>query len=270
MFAAGTLLTLSNVIRSRRPGAPAPADPWRADSLEWATTVAAARYNFTTIPVVPAAIRCGISIHSPRSAMQRMTSGAGLRRGRTAGRRRSPAASTPAEGALGVPAPTALPFVVALGVAVFFAGLLVSAAVVLVVGDRARLVALGTWTWRTERPPDDAPSTCRRHVPGRTPRRRATRIAWWGMVMLIATEAMIFAALLSAYFFVRASSSEWPQDGIEPPDLGRIGIFTVVLLGSSLPVFWGEAGDPARQRRPATRRPAHQLRSWARRSSSTR
>ena len=70
---------------------------------------------------------------------------------------------------------------------------------------------------------------------------RSRRAGWWGMVLLIATEAMIFAALLSAAFFVRANSPSWPQGGIEPPELGRIGVFTVVLLASSIPLFWGEA-----------------------------
>jgi heme/copper-type cytochrome/quinol oxidase subunit 3 len=66
--------------------------------------------------------------------------------------------------------------------------------------------------------------------------------AWWGMISLIATEAMIFAGLLGSYFFVRASAKEWPLGGIEAPELGRISIFTVVLLASSLPVVWAEAG----------------------------
>ena len=61
------------------------------------------------------------------------------------------------------------------------------------------------------------------------------------MVLLIVTEAMIFAALLSASFFVRANSPSWPPAGIEPPDLGRIGVFTLVLLASSVPLLWGEA-----------------------------
>ena len=58
---------------------------------------------------------------------------------------------------------------------------------------------------------------------------------------MIATEATIFLGLISAYFFVRASSKEWPQGGIHPPELGRISVFTVILLASSLPIFWGEA-----------------------------
>jgi len=73
------------------------------------------------------------------------------------------------------------------------------------------------------------------------PQDRSRRTGWWGMVLLIVTEAMIFAALLSASFFVRANSASWPPAGIEPPDLGRIGVFTLVLLASSVPLFWGEA-----------------------------
>ena len=65
--------------------------------------------------------------------------------------------------------------------------------------------------------------------------------AWWGMLVVIATEGMIFLVLLAAYFFLRASSSEWPPAGVELPELFQTSIFTAVLLGSSLPVFWADA-----------------------------
>jgi heme/copper-type cytochrome/quinol oxidase subunit 3 len=60
------------------------------------------------------------------------------------------------------------------------------------------------------------------------------------MVMLVVTEAMVFLALVSAYFFVRAVSPEWPQGGIHPPDVVRAAIFSVLLLGSSIPMVWAE------------------------------
>ena len=63
---------------------------------------------------------------------------------------------------------------------------------------------------------------------------------FWGMVIVIATEATVFGGLLSAYFFVRATSDTWPQGGIRPPDLTPITVFTIVLLASSVPLFWGE------------------------------
>jgi heme/copper-type cytochrome/quinol oxidase subunit 3 len=71
---------------------------------------------------------------------------------------------------------------------------------------------------------------------------RSYTTAWWGMVMLITTEGTIFALLLSSYFFMRASSKEWPLGGIEPPKLELAIVFSLVLWASSLPVFWADAG----------------------------
>jgi cytochrome c oxidase subunit 3 len=70
--------------------------------------------------------------------------------------------------------------------------------------------------------------------------KRGRSIGWWGVLCTIATEAMLFAGLLSSYFFLWASSPHWPQGGIEPPELGRITFFTLILLGSSIPVFYAE------------------------------
>jgi heme/copper-type cytochrome/quinol oxidase subunit 3 len=72
-------------------------------------------------------------------------------------------------------------------------------------------------------------------------RRRSYGSAWWGMATLIATEAMVFAVLLAAYFFLRAASKEWPIGGIEVPKLTLSLPFSFVLWGSSVPVFYAEA-----------------------------
>jgi heme/copper-type cytochrome/quinol oxidase subunit 3 len=66
---------------------------------------------------------------------------------------------------------------------------------------------------------------------------------WWGMVMLIFTEATLFAILLTSYFYLRFQSGPvWPPDGIRKPDLGLILVMTPILLGSSLPVHWAGVG----------------------------
>jgi heme/copper-type cytochrome/quinol oxidase subunit 3 len=65
--------------------------------------------------------------------------------------------------------------------------------------------------------------------------------AWWGMVTLIATESMVFVILLGAYFFLRASSPQWPPDGIKAPELILAVPFSFVLWGSSIPIFYAEA-----------------------------
>ncbi len=69
---------------------------------------------------------------------------------------------------------------------------------------------------------------------------RGRSVGWWGVLCMIMTEAMLFIGLLASYFFLWASSHEWPQGGIEKPELARISIFTVILLGSSIPIFVAE------------------------------
>jgi cytochrome c oxidase subunit I+III len=52
LLAAGVLLFVVNVLRSRRHGVPAGDDPWQAGTLEWATTSPPRPGNFAAIPVV--------------------------------------------------------------------------------------------------------------------------------------------------------------------------------------------------------------------------
>jgi heme/copper-type cytochrome/quinol oxidase subunit 3 len=78
-------------------------------------------------------------------------------------------------------------------------------------------------------------------VPPPPPTDRGYDRGFWGIAMVIATEAVIFLGLVSSYFFLWAGSKQWPQGGIEAPPLARILIFTPVLLLSSVPIFWAEA-----------------------------
>jgi heme/copper-type cytochrome/quinol oxidase subunit 3 len=76
-----------------------------------------------------------------------------------------------------------------------------------------------------------------RHVSG------TGSFGWWGMVCLIATESMLFAALISSYFYLRFKSGPlWPPEGIAPPTLELPLIMTVILMSSSIPVHIAERG----------------------------
>ncbi len=78
-------------------------------------------------------------------------------------------------------------------------------------------------------------------LPVRATAHRGWSTSKWGVAMVICTEGMVFVVLLSAYFFLRAASTEWPPEGVEPPELGLVLPFSFVLWGSSLPVFWADA-----------------------------
>jgi heme/copper-type cytochrome/quinol oxidase subunit 3 len=60
---------------------------------------------------------------------------------------------------------------------------------------------------------------------------------WWGMVGFILTEAALFAALIGSYFFLLSNAPQWPPAEIEPPKLLWPIIATVVLVGSSIPMY---------------------------------
>ncbi len=152
LFAFGTLLTLWNFIWSQFRGEPAPADPWDGDSLEWATTSPPPEYNFALAPVVnsrhplwdepqplpvaapgPDRARRALGVEGALDKEMPVTEGL----------------DALPQDTLGIPQPTYLPFVVAVGIAIFFVGLLVEAAIVGVVGLAFGGVALMRWLWRT-------------------------------------------------------------------------------------------------------------------------
>jgi cytochrome c oxidase subunit III len=66
---------------------------------------------------------------------------------------------------------------------------------------------------------------------------------FWGMAMLILTEATLFGILLFSYFYLRFQTSPtWPPPGIEKPRLFLVAIMTPILLLSSAPMHWSLLG----------------------------
>ena len=61
---------------------------------------------------------------------------------------------------------------------------------------------------------------------------------YWGMLVLVAIETVVFATLLSSYFYLRLLSDQWPPAGVPNPDLLLPVINTVVLLTSSGMLLW--------------------------------
>ena len=153
LFGLGTLLTVAAFVRGRRRGAPAGANPWNADSLEWATSTSPPpHYNFEAIPVVSGrhplwedeAVRDAESgdddatrAYGPPGAVARETPvSTGL--------------DALPEETMTIPGETYVPFFLALGLAVFFVGLLVQTTLVVVIGVAVAAAGLVTWGWRTE------------------------------------------------------------------------------------------------------------------------
>ena len=71
------------------------------------------------------------------------------------------------------------------------------------------------------------------YVEGRFPRSPA----WWGMLLLITTEATLFALFLVSYFYLRFESiGPWPPNGSDPKLLVPT-VMTALLMASSVPAY---------------------------------
>jgi len=62
--------------------------------------------------------------------------------------------------------------------------------------------------------------------------------SWWGMIILILNEAVIFASLLASYFYLRFNSVLWPPQGVKLPELVLSSLNTVILIASSFVMQW--------------------------------
>ncbi len=67
--------------------------------------------------------------------------------------------------------------------------------------------------------------------------RRATfSAAWWGIAMVIATEAMLFGSFVATYFYLHFKSPAWPPHGDHAPSIATSLILTACLVASSAPM----------------------------------
>jgi cytochrome c oxidase subunit III len=72
---------------------------------------------------------------------------------------------------------------------------------------------------------------------------RGRSSAYWGMILLIFTEATFFAILFLSYVYLRfQSGATWPPPPLEKPKLFLISIMTPLLVLSSVPAHLADSG----------------------------
>ncbi len=65
---------------------------------------------------------------------------------------------------------------------------------------------------------------------------------WWGMVWFCATEGMLFACFFASYLYLHGSIEAFGAEGGKYPSLLYPIPMTIVLLSSSVSMWWGERG----------------------------
>ncbi len=152
VLGAGLLLVLGGLLHAMRRGRPALADPWRGDTLEWATASPPEHYNF---PVVP-------EVHTLHPMWDERTRTSLDRAGedRTLAQRRATPTTTELDGgyerAQEVETESLRPFVLAIGLLVVVVAALLSWWWVAAVGGAVAAGTLAGWLWPPERSAEEA------------------------------------------------------------------------------------------------------------------
>jgi cytochrome c oxidase subunit I len=145
LFAAGVLVFVANVVRSLRSGAAAGADPWGAPTLEWSTPSPPPPYNFAVLP----------SVASRHPLWEEMLGHEGPRsviaRGPLLDDGRETLGTTPldaeVDAVLHMAGDSYAPLVLALALAVFFYGALLSSWALAAIGAVAVAGTIAVWLW---------------------------------------------------------------------------------------------------------------------------
>ena len=83
-------------------------------------------------------------------------------------------------------------------------------------------------------------------LPVSVARQRGRPVAWWGVLLLVATEAALFGAMIASYFYLRFQAVHWPPIGVPEPKVLAPTLLTLVLVCSSVPA--AAAASAARRR----------------------
>jgi cytochrome c oxidase subunit I+III len=241
--ALGVLLFLVNIVWTQLRAPKASANPWEADTLEWATPTPTPQYGFRELPVVrgrhPLWDQEDLEARDERTRKLVQA----FAQWPTAWRAQIVTTTLDArpQEVFRVPGPSIWPLVAALALTVMSVALIfdnVAIALGCVVVTAAALV-LWHWPDTIERAGDTAKADAfeREHgVPVNV--EGSTVVANWAVLLTILTLGIGLVSLLYCYFYLRLDAPQWPPTGIGRPNLELGALAAGLLAAGAAPAWW--------------------------------
>ncbi len=226
-----------NVVRSFRRGPEAGANPWNADSLEWALPSPPAQHGWSVLPIVRSRHPLWDQDELDRGdpALERYVRGiakwplkwrAAVIVGTSDAR--------PKE-VFRVADPSFWPLVTALGVVLIFLAELVKLRWGAAIGAVA--IAVGAIGWNWPQPPPmsvEEEDEFERTYGVPVNAHGSVIVARWGSALGMTFLAIAFGALLLSYFYLRLENAQWPPDGISDPTLTKPLLAALLVVCSAI------------------------------------
>ncbi|MCL4182944.1 MAG: cbb3-type cytochrome c oxidase subunit I, partial [Burkholderiaceae bacterium] len=249
VLAAGIALLLFDVVRTLRRPARAHADPWRGATLEW---LPGGAYGSRSIPDV----RSGDPLWAQPGLAAEVAEGRHWLPGTITGARETLVTSVRKarlSHLIVLPGDSWLPIAAAAGTAGFFLLLTAGAGSAAFAAGAGGVAAAVTWLWQLDRSPAMTHARIGAGVDVPIGARGRASHAWWGTVVLVLVDAIVFASLLYAHVHVSMLAPVCPPPGAALPDPRSDWIAAGLLAaGSAAIVMAGRALE----RRAGRARPA--------------
>ncbi|KAB0265565.1 cytochrome c oxidase subunit I [Microvirga brassicacearum] len=243
VFAAGVLIFVVDIIRHRRVGRKAGYNPWQAPSLEWLSNQVG--HGFRSI----------MPIRSRYPVWEQP----GLKEDEVAGRGFLPDAPTREREALvtgpitgepeqiiRLPGPGWTAFLAATATAAGLAAGTLGLTTIAMIAGAVAAVAYLYWLWSTDRALPRQLADAGRGVALPLYSNDSQSVGWWGMVVLLISDAAVVASFAFAYLFLwTARPAIWPPAGLQLP-----GFLEPALISAAVAVAWVlfEVADRLNQR----------------------
>jgi cytochrome c oxidase subunit I+III len=236
----GILLFIVNVFLTLSSGAKVKSNPWKADSLEWATIIPAPSYGFAELPIVHSRhpLWDQEDIRQGDGSIERMLEDlAGWPLTWRAALTTSAIEARPTE-VFRVSGPSIWPMVTGIGLIIIFAAEIFTLRILVASGAIGVIVGLIGWHWpkpneTTERELEFE----RKHGIPVYPNGSPT-INRWSMAVLILLIATCVGLFVFSYFYITLAHVAWPMDNIEHPSLILPLIGTVAILAAGAAMTW--------------------------------
>jgi cytochrome c oxidase subunit I+III len=238
IIAPGIAVFVWNVVRSYRRGQEAGANPWVADSLEWAVPSPPAEHGWSVLPIVRSRhpLWDQDELHRGDERLERFVRGLSQWPLRWRAAVIVGTADARPQEVFRVADPSIWPLVAGCGLVLVFLCELVKLRWGIAVGAAVILAAVVRWNWPQEPPMtvEEEDAFEREHqVPVNAG--GSVVVAAWGTALVILFVGIAFASLLLSYFYLRLENPLWPPAGITEPTL------TSALLAAALVVVSGAA-----------------------------
>ncbi|MEX0717841.1 MAG: cytochrome c oxidase subunit I [Planctomycetaceae bacterium] len=244
LLGIGVLLFLIDAARSLTHGAAAPADPWKADTLEWSVSSPPPPYTFLRPPRVadrhplwfPPEENEGESQSPPGdSAVERALAAMTAAPVEYRATLVTDAVEARPQAIQYLPGPTYLPFWAAVALTIAAVGVLGKSYTLAGAGAVATVIGTIAWIhprdWVSQRVLGSGIAE-KAGLPMFPTGARAT--GWWGMLGVLAMLASALGALVYSYFYIRLFAPEWPPAGTPLPEFGMAGAAAALAIAAAV------------------------------------